>query len=609
MSHLPASVRLTLLVAGSVLAMALLVYGTDRLTNGGEVLGTVVVDGVSIGGLNERDALARLQDLESRLLDRSIPVVVAGHQFTLDPKEIGFEIDEQSMVDEALRNGRTGNLIGQFGWWLDHFAASQNRQIPVAFDYDPAILASIVADWETTGVANPPFPGEVRVEEGAIVYQYPADGVGIEADQAVQALAAVLTLPDAPVVTLPTRVLTAALTDDDVDRAVVGARDLLDGDVTLVNDEFDKAITIPRRVIADALLIARDDAAATPGFEMSLDRKVIADYVAAFGPSLETAPTDAEIQIDVETDVVTIVPSIPVREPDPDGAVEAVWEAMATPDRRGALPYHEGREAPFSTVDAEALGVKELLGEFTTYHAAGQARVINIHQIADAADGTMVMPGEIFSLNDVVGKRTREKGYVCAGALIGGELVEEGEICIGGGSSQFTTTIYNAAFFAGLEDVYHMPHTVWFSRYPEGREATLGWRDPELKFRNNTAHAIVVRTTYTDTSITVKIYGDNGGLEIEAGLSNRYNYTSPRKQTRVNTEDAALNCTAATATVTQTGTPGWSVDVYRYITHPDGTQTTDTWTWHYEGYWEIKEYNPNGIGVNGDLLPGCEPGP
>ena len=70
-----------------------------------------------------------------------------------------------------------------------------------------------------------------------------------------------------------------------------------------------------------------------------------------------------------------------------------------------------------------------------------------------------------------------------------------------------------------------------------------------------------------------------------------------------------LNCTAATATVTQTGTPGWTVDVYRYITHPDGTVITETQTWHYEGYWEIKEYNPNGIGVNGDLLPGCQDPP
>lgn len=609
MPQLPPPVRIALLVAGSLVAMSLLVYGVDRLSNGSEVIGDVVVGGVDIGGLDERDALARLQELEDQLLGRTITVVAAGHQLELDPRWIDFEIDEQGMVDEALRNGRTGNVFSQFAWWLDHFAGSGNRDVPVSFTYDESALTSIVSGWEENQIADPPFPGAIEVQDGAIVYRYPADGLGIEVDQAVDALAANLIVPDAPVVTLATRVLTAPLTDDDIDAMVVEARHLLDGNVTLTNAELDKSISIPRDVLADALVIRRDDSEEPPSFEMSLDSQVIGDYVAAFGPSLETAPTDAEIQIDVETDTITIVPSTPVEEPDPDGLVDAVWDAISTSGRMGDLPYHDGRDAPFSTADAEALGINGLIGEFTTFHACCQNRVINIHRIADDADGTMIMPGEIFSLNDVVGKRTTEKGYVCAGALIGGEIVEEGEICIGGGTSQFTTTMYNAAFFAGLEDVYHMPHTVWFSRYPEGREATLGWRDPELKFRNNTDNAIIVRTTYTDTSITVKIYGDNGGLEVEAGLSNRYNYTSPRKATKSTDKKVNLNCTAATATVTQTGTPGWTVDVYRYITHPDGTVITETQTWHYEGYWEIKEYNPNGIGVNGDLLPGCQDPP
>ncbi|OFW66461.1 MAG: hypothetical protein A2Z12_05390 [Actinobacteria bacterium RBG_16_68_21] len=607
MLNVPAPLRLALLVAGSLVAMVVLVYGIDRVSNGGEVLGSVTVDGVDIGGLDENAALARVRGLEESLASRPVPAVVAGHRFDLDPRQIGFGIDEQAILDEALHNGRTGSVFRQFGSWLTRFG-SGSRDIAVSYDYDQAALASIVAGWEAEGIADPPFPGDVTVEDGAIVYQYPADGIGIDSDQAVQALAAVLAVPDAPVVTLPTRVLPAPLQSGDIDAAVVEARHLIDGDVTLVNSEFDRSITIPDNVIGEALRVTRDDSGEAPSFLITLDPGVIGNYVAAFGPSLETAPADAEIQADVETDEVTILPSTPVQEPDPAALVDAVLSAAANPGRTGDLPYHDGREAPFSTADAKALGISGLIGEFTTFHPCCAARVTNIHQIADDVDGTMIMSGENFSLNDVVGKRTVAKGYVCAGALIGGEIVEEGEICIGGGTSQFTTTIYNASFFAGLEDVYHMPHTIWFSRYPEGREATLGWRDPELIFRNNTANAILIRTSYTDTSVTVKIYGDNGGLEITAGLSDRYNYTSPRKETRENTDDAELNCTPGTATVTQAGTPGWTVDVYRYVTHPEGYETIDEWTWHYEGYWEIREYNPRGIGVNGDLQPGCRTG-
>jgi vancomycin resistance protein YoaR len=606
MSNVPAPVRMALLVAGSLVAMVLLVFGIDRITNGGEVLGDVVVDGVNLGGLDQHDALARLGDLETELLTRPIPVVVAGRQFSLDPRQIDFQIDEQQIVDQALVNGRSGNPVSQFGWWLDHFTAGPT-DLSVPFTYDETALAGILSGWETEGIANPAFPGDITVENGAIVYRYPAAGVGIASDQAIQALAAVLTVPDAPVVTLPTRVLTPPLTDADIDEGVVEARRVLDGDVTLTNSEYDKSITIPRDVLASALIVTRDDAGDTPSFAMSLDPGVIGDYIGAFGPSLETEPTDARIEIDMETDAITIVPSVPVEEPDPEQVVDAVWAAASTPGRTGDLPYHSGREAPFSTADAEALGIHHMIGEFTTYYPCCQARVTNIHQIADDVDGTMILPGQNFSLNDVVGKRTVAKGYVCAGALIGGEVVEEGEICIGGGTSQFTTTIYNASFFAGMEDVYHMPHTIWFSRYPEGREATLGWRDPELIFKNNTPNAIIVRTSYTATSVTVKIYGDNGGLKVTAGLSNRYNYTSPVKATKRDDKNAMLNCTPGTATVTQQGTPGWTVDIHRYITYPDGTTTTETKTWHYEGYWEIKTWNPNGIGVDGDLDPGCEP--
>lgn len=294
---------------------------------------------------------------------------------------------------------------------------------------------------------------------------------------------------------------------------------------------------------------------------------------------------------------MTLVPSIPVREPDPELAIAALWVAIDDGTRRGPLPYRDGREAEFSTEAAEALGIKELIGEFTTFHACCQNRVVNIQLIADAVDGVMIMPGEEFNLNDLVGQRTTAKGYRCAGAIVGGELVEEGTICIGGGTSQFTTTMYNAAFFAGLEDVYHSPHSIWFSRYPEGREATLGWPHPNLIFLNNTENAIIVRTTHTATSITAKIYGDNGGLVVEAGLSNRYNHTGTRGPIVRHNSDlvpagpGSPGCSASNPLTVQAGSGGWSVDIYRYITYPDGTETTETWSWHYTGYYKIQEWN------------------
>jgi vancomycin resistance protein YoaR len=255
--------------------------------------------------------------------------------------------------------------------------------------------------------------------------------------------------------------------------------------------------------------------------------------------------------------------------------------------RTADLLYNEGTEPEVTTADIEALGVKQKISEFTTQHKCCENRVTNIHLIADAADGAIVMPGDTWSLNAYVGQRTTALGYLRAPAIIMGELhCCDDPINIGGGTSQFTTTLYNAIFFAGLEDVEHTPHSIAISRYPEGREATLGWMEPDLVFRNNTNAAVIIRTSYTDTSVTVKMYGDNGGIKVEAGLSNRYNFSGIGKRYVSNPD---LPC--ETEQIKQQGSGGWSVDVYRYITYPDGRKTTETWTWHYTGATLIIERN------------------
>ncbi|MBS1195951.1 MAG: hypothetical protein H6R33_671, partial [Actinobacteria bacterium] len=145
--------------------------------------------------------------------------------------------------------------------------------------------------------------------------------------------------------------------------------------------------------------------------------------------------------------------------------------------------------------EAEALAFRGpyLLGEFITSHDCCQDRVVNIQLMADTINGHLVMPGETFSVNATVGRRTTEKGYRPAGAIIGGYV----QCCgfadnIGGGTSQFGTTIYNAVFFAGLEDVEHQPHSLDFARYPDGREATMGYPHPDVVFRNDTDHPVLV---------------------------------------------------------------------------------------------------------------------
>ena len=160
------------------------------------------------------------------------------------------------------------------------------------------------------------------------------------------------------------------------------------------------------------------------------------------------------------------------------------------------MPASEGVEW------ARGLGVNQVIGEFTTNHAAGQPRVTNIHRIADLTRGALIPPGGTFSVNDHVGRRTREKGFVADGAIVNGEFVDE----VGGGVSQYATTLFNAAFFGGMDIPDYKMHSIYISRYPFAREATLGFPSIDLEIHNPSPYGVVVWPTYTNTSIKVQLW-------------------------------------------------------------------------------------------------------
>ena len=139
--------------------------------------------------------------------------------------------------------------------------------------------------------------------------------------------------------------------------------------------------------------------------------------------------------------------------------------------------------------------MKEVIGSFTTDHPCCAPRVTNIHRIADLVDGHVLLPGERFDLNALTGPRDRARGFVDAPQILDGEFVDR----IGGGISQFVTTMFNAVFFSGLKDVEHSPHSYYISRYPPGREATISDPAPDFVFENDSPHGVLIDTSYTDT--------------------------------------------------------------------------------------------------------------
>jgi vancomycin resistance protein YoaR len=190
----------------------------------------------------------------------------------------------------------------------------------------------------------------------------------------------------------------------------------------------------------------------------------------------------------------------------------ATAAAALVPAIRSGLPEASVPSTPVAPgiKPANLAGVDQLIGTFTTHHPCCAPRVTNIHLIAELVDGTVVAPGATFSLNDKVGERTRDKGFVPAPAIVDGELEDQ----LGGGVSQFSTTLFNAVWFAGLPSLEHQPHSKYISRYPPGREATLDWGNIDNIFRNDTEAPVVIRVKTTGTSVTVGLYGHTGDRRV-----------------------------------------------------------------------------------------------
>jgi len=156
----------------------------------------------------------------------------------------------------------------------------------------------------------------------------------------------------------------------------------------------------------------------------------------------------------------------------------------------------------------------DLLANSTTIIDGSNNRLANITLAAEEINETVLSPGDVFSFNDIVGERTKDRGFLEAGAFVGGRLVDE----VGGGICQMSSTLYHAVLLANLEVVDRRPHGFTVSYLPFGCDAAVSWGSLDFKFKNSTDHAIRIETTVSDRSLTVKIIGTNSDdtyIEIE----------------------------------------------------------------------------------------------
>ena len=278
-------------------------------------------------------------------------------------------------------------------------------------------------------------------------------------------------------------------------------------------------------------------------------------------------------QFAVAGDNVRVVPSRPGRDVDPVKLVTAVTAAA----HAGHVARIElgQRDPDLTTADARALGIRHKLVSFTTQMGVSSSnRIHNVHLMADFIDGTVIEPGEVFSFNHVVGERTAERGFL-EGQMIIGSLVLPS---IGGGVCQTATTLFNDAFELGLPILERTNHNLYLSHYPMGRDATVSWGGPDFRFRNDMKHALLIKSSYTDSTLTFTFYGTSEHRRVVSETGQPTRWTSPSMNYAVDPNAPP----GSVKVVNGTGEKGFDVSVTRTVYDAHGKQLRhDVFRSHY----------------------------
>lgn len=470
-------------------ALAFLLLATtavERVVWRGKVLPGVELIGVSASGRPADTVTDEVADVAARFETEAIDVVAGSTALRLDPEEIALRVDQAETAEAVQDAGRNGNPLAQVSGTV--LRRARPDEVSWHIGYDEEALEAALARWEEEVRAGA-SDGALEFRGATVVPVEPEAGVELDRPHADRVLVDALRRGRRGTIRLPVRELRPEITSAEVMAAAEEARALLASAVTVAVE--DVRVRLRPRELGSMLRSEIVDS----DLELTVDLDTLRDALGEEAAALEGEPEDARFVVDGAS--VDIRPHVVARTLDLEQIADGILSGTRLVE--GDLVEEEPET---TTADLEALGVEERVSSFTTHHPAGQPRVANIHKAAEIVDGTIVGPGEAFSLNEKLEQRTRERGFVIAPVIYGGEYTED----VGGGISQFATTFFNAIFFGGYPIDTYQAHSFYISRYPMGREATISWPNPDLAFTNDTDAAILIRTFVSATAVTVSFY-------------------------------------------------------------------------------------------------------
>ncbi|GAB3623563.1 VanW family protein [Mariniluteicoccus endophyticus] len=556
----PSAGRVVGLVTLLLVVLAGGVYAAGYAMAGDNVPRQTQVAGVDIGGLTREQAVEKLKDELSGRVNAAMTVVVEGQRLDVVPAEAGLSVDYEATVE------RSG--VGK-SWAPQHIWNVLTGGGPI----EPAIA---VDDVSLTRAAQ---NVATKVDKPAKDATVTIAGVEIRRTDGEQAIA--VRQPD-----ITSGLRSAYLKRTEVPASVVRTDpDITTSEAEEVVEGFAKP-TLSAPVKVDTGKGVFEVTPAMIGGATTIEPKESKLVGAVNMDKLYEAAKPAMKKLDLkdakdasykmEGGGLVVVPAVDGAEVTKENFAKVVSPVVSQPQGRDVKVELTGAKAKFTTEMAEQQKPKQVIGEFTTYYPHADYRNINLGLAASRINGNTVAKDATFSLNKVLG--SRDVGYVDGWVVAGSKLKKENA----GGISQSATTVFNAAWFAGLKDVEHQPHTMYFDRYPAGRESTIYSGSIDVKFQNDSDAAIYIEAARSPSSgsskgsITVKIWGTKK-WDIESPEPTKSNFYTGRT---INDDSADCN--------PQSASPGFTASYYRVFKQNGAVVKREDRSWKYSATDEIK---------------------
>ncbi|WKD58260.1 Vancomycin B-type resistance protein VanW [Corynebacterium capitovis DSM 44611] len=494
-------------VAGAVLgllAVVLAIYLADVALNRGSVPRGTSVGGVSIGGMVPDEAVSTLERELGSTASSPVTVTAGTKTATVVPAQAGLGIDWRATVDKAGEESL--NPFTRLAGLL------RSHEVDIVSTVDETALSPQLERLQAE-LFSSPIDGSVTIANGSPQVTDPVLGQQVSVASLKDELTAGWLNPSG--VKVEPEDVEPAINKDAMDAALSGpVKAALSGPLTLRGRGAEAVIA--KEQIGDVVQFPNVDGHITPRVDHARAQELFAEQLSGTETQMQNARvlSGGGVQPSVDGSVVDWDKALADLDARVLGTAERAWDAEYK-----AVP------AAYTTEQARSATFNDVVGTFTT-GGFSSASGTNIRLVANTVNGAIVNPGETFSLNGYTGPRGTAQGYIESGIILDGHS----DTAVGGGISQFATTLYNASYFAGMIDVAHTAHSYYISRYPAGREATVYEGAIDLQFRNDSPYPVRIVASADSSQVTVNLMGVKT-YSVESINGGRWAQTEPRSQT------------------------------------------------------------------------------